>query len=175
MQSPTFYIFCGLPFAGKTVLTKKLIDKLGFVPVNIDDIKFARGFEGVSDDDVSDEDWQKIYQKSCDISHKCLNEGKSVLYDSSNLTRAIRDDIRKNMAKCNFSIKVLWLDIPFDIVKERYQKNKIKKERFDIPNNIFQEAIDTYEPPTEDENMILYTQDMDFDTWIKKNFYIAAE
>lgn len=38
MEKSTLYILCGLPFSGKTVLTKKLIEKLGYASVNIDDI-----------------------------------------------------------------------------------------------------------------------------------------
>ncbi len=164
----TFFILCGLPFAGKTTLTKNLVDRLGFVSVNIDDVKFAHGYEGVDDDDVPDKTWQEIYTDSYTQSKEALHAGKNVLYDSANLTRAIRDDVREHMKESGFPIKVLWFDIPADIVKERYRRNKETRERFDISEKLFQEALDTYEAPSENENVIIFREDIDLEKWISQ-------
>lgn len=46
------YLMVGYPFAGKTTLAKALEKRFGFVRLNIDEVKIAMEYEGVSDDDV---------------------------------------------------------------------------------------------------------------------------
>lgn len=161
---------CGLPFSGKTVLTKELVRELNFAFVNIDDIKFSHGFAWVDDDKMQSSDWEKIFNESYEITLKYLNDGKNVIYDCANQDRAARDELRKVASKGNFPTKIIWLDIPIEIIKERYIKNKETKERFDIPERLFQAAIDTYEPPTEDENIIHFEENTLASDWISKNF-----
>lgn len=170
MNKPTLYIFCGLPFSGKTVLTKKLTEKLGFASVNIDDIKFAHGYEWADDDRVPDEAWDKIFQESFDKTLEYLTQGKSVLYDCANQDRFSRDRLRGVATKGDFLTKVIHVDTPVTTVRERWLKNKTTKERFDLPEKIFQEAIDSYEPPTEDENTIVYNPSEVAEEWIEKHF-----
>lgn len=64
MDKPMLCVLCGLPFSGKTVLTRQLFEKLGFAKVNIDDIKFVHGYEWADDDRVPDEAWDKIFAES---------------------------------------------------------------------------------------------------------------
>lgn len=97
-----------------------------------------------------------------------LKGGKSVLYDCANLDRESRDRLRKLASDNGFLSKVIFVDIPIEVVKERWQTNRLSKERFDLPDKIFQEAFDSWEPPTENEQPIRYTQDMDLETWISE-------
>ena len=172
MNIPTLYILCGLPFSGKTVLTKQLVEKLDFAKVNIDDIKFSHGYEWADDDHVPDKAWDKIFKESHEQTIKYLKEGKSVLYDCANLDLPSRDKLRKLASDNGFSAKLIFVDVPLETVKERWQANRTSKERFDLPDGIFQAALDSWEPPTKDENPIRYTQEMELETWIKENFEV---
>lgn len=137
--------------------------------MNIDDIKFAHGFEWADDDRVPDDAWAKIFQESYKKTLKYLEEGSSVLYDCANQDRASRDRLRAVAASGNFPTKVLHVDTPVEVVKQRWLKNKTSKERFDLPEDIFQSTIDTYEPPTSGENVMVYNQSVDLASWIKNN------
>lgn len=171
MQEPTLYIMCGLPFSGKTVLTKELVSRLGFEYVNVDEIKFAHGFEWKEDSDITLKEWEKIFDESYQESLDYLHKGKSVVYDCANQDRASRDKLRKVAAEGNFPTKVIWLDISEEVVRERWSKNKTTKERFDLPERLFQSAIDTYQRPTEDENVIKFNLSTNLEEWIKANFH----
>ncbi len=76
MKKPTLYILCGLPFSGKTTLAKKLSEKLGFVHIDLDEVKFEHGFKGISDDEASHMDWVKIFSDMDQRIRKALKEGK---------------------------------------------------------------------------------------------------
>lgn len=170
MVKPTLYIMCGLPFSGKTVLTKKLVDKSGLAYVNLDEIKFSHGFEWIEDDQMTEADWKKIFAMAYTQTLKFLEDGKSVIFDCANQDRTARDELRKLAEPSQYPTKVIHMHIPLDIIKQRYLTNKETKERFDLPERIFQAAIDTYEIPTADENVISFDENTNVDDWIKVNF-----
>lgn len=170
---PILYILCGLPFSGKTILAKKLAEKFGFEQVSIDEIRFAHGFPW-EDSKITAKDWQKIFDESYQRTQEFLQNGKSVLYDSANQDRVSRDRLRKLAKEVGVAAKVIWLDIPLEIIKKRYKENTITQERFHLPEKFFNMAVNTYEVPKKDENVIRYTNAMDFNVWAEENFSDAS-
>lgn len=170
MKKPTLYILCGLPFSGKTVLTSKLINVLDLAKVSIDEIKFAHGFTWSEDENMSGEDWKKIFSESYDNTREFLIQGRDVIYDSANQDRASRDRLRALASDGDFLTKVIHLDTPFEVIHDRREKNKTLKNRFQLPDRFFNAAFENYEPPTKDENVITYNDNTEFDSWIKNNF-----
>ncbi len=161
---------CGLPFSGKTTLTKKLAEKLGFARVDLDEIKFEHGFAGVSDDDVSHEDWVKIFDDMNSRIEKLLNKGNSVISDISNLEKADRDRLRAVAAHGDFPTKVIYVKVLVEEAQKRWLENRQTKARFDISEKIFNEAVETLEEPTADENVIVFDGSQTADEWIEQNF-----
>ena len=167
---PTLYILCGLPFSGKTVLAKQLTDKLGFAVVGIDAIRENRGFSWEDNEKVTTEDWQSIFQESYDRTLALLARGKSIIYDSANQDRISRDRLRALAAKGGYPTRVIFMDVPEREVRGRWLQNQKSGQRFHLPEKWFQAAIDTFEPPTADENVIRYNQRMDFEKWVQEHF-----
>lgn len=66
--------------------------------------------------------------------------------------------------------KIIFVDTPENIVRERWLKNKHTKERHDVPDNIFEDGFLYFEKPTEEENVIVYTPNTDIETWADINF-----
>ncbi len=171
MNKPTLYILCGLPFSGKTTLVSKLSKSLRYPIVSIDDIRFERGFEW-SNKPLSDTQWKDIFEESYNRTLSYLKEGKSVLYDSANQDRASRNRLKAVVVSDKFPAKVILLDVDVEVVRKRWLKNQSAKEqkRFHIPKIFFQQALDAFERPTEDENVVIYNQSMDLKQWINENF-----
>lgn len=46
------YILCGLPFSGKTVLSKIIVNYLEFEHIDLDEVKFEFGYKNVDNDNV---------------------------------------------------------------------------------------------------------------------------
>ena len=165
---------CGLPFSGKTVLAEKLAVRFGFSIVSIDDIRDLRGFSWQENEKVTPEDWTNIFNESFKKTLAFLRSGKSVIYDSANQDKFSRDRLKRVAAKGNFPTRVIFMDIPESVCRERWLKNKKSKKRtrFDLPDNLFQAAADTFEVPEEDEDIITYSRGTDLESWIQSNFQI---
>jgi predicted kinase len=166
---PTLYILCGLPFAGKTTLATQLLAQRDMAYVNIDHVKADEGYF-VSDDQVPDADWPGIY----DVVHASLllplRLGRDVLYDASNLTRKERDEFRDLVTKRGFAAKVIHVAVPAAKVRERWQANKTSNERFDLPAPVLEEALEAFEEPSKEEDVIVYAPTQNVSRWIKANF-----
>jgi len=161
---------CGLPYSGKTVLAEELSGRLGFPIVGIDNIREERGFSWEDNEKVTPGEWKSIFEESYMRTMKFLNEGKSVIYDSANLDRESRDRLRLLVKDGNFETKVILVDISEAEVRRRWLKNQSTKERFHLPEKYLQIAVDTYERPTDDENLISYDQTVNKEGWIDHLF-----
>ena len=84
------YIFCGIPFSGKTTIAKKVADKFGFVRIDLDDIKFDLFGKNARDEELKQTDWDKIYAKMYEEIKNNLKNGKTVINDTGNFTKQER-------------------------------------------------------------------------------------
>lgn len=170
MNRPNLYIFCGIPFSGKTTLAKKLVSKLGFVRVDLDEIKFVLFGKGVTDEQIDQSGWDEVYQQMYSQIEKLLRQGKTVICDTGNFTKYERGLFKKIADKLGIKAKTVFIDIPKKIAKQRFLENKLVKNRFDISERSFEEAVAEMEPPTQEENVIVYDGKTDINKWIRFNF-----
>jgi len=164
------YIFCGLPFSGKTTLANEIIKRVELIFVSIDDIKFAHGFSWTENENMTAEEWQRIFDESYQKTKDALRAGKSVLYDSANQDRTSRDRLRKIAQEAGAEVKVIFMNVPEQTVRERWLRNVNSKKRFHLPERFFNAAFTNYEPPTQDENVIEFHIGDEVTEWIKKVF-----
>ncbi len=169
MKKPTQYLLVGFPYSGKTTLAKELESKLGFARINIDDLKFTKGYRDVGDDDVPDEVWEEIFKEADRLIVKYLSKGKNIANEYAWITREWRDRARKVAKDHGFETKVILIDIPIEEIKKRWEKNKETKERFHWPGEEFKGYLKDFERPSEDENILVYDQTIPVEEWIEKN------
>lgn len=170
MSKPVQYILCGLPFSGKTTLSKELQKKLGFTHINLDELKAKRGLSEVSDDDVSAEEWESIFAEADKMLVRFLLQGKSVVNETAWTTHKWRDRVRDIATRAGFPTKVIYINIPESAARKRWLHNKKTKKRYDTPDKIFEDLIKEFEVPTKEENLLLYDQTTSIANWIEKNF-----
>src|SRR4051812_35820024 len=89
------YILAGLPYSGKTTLTKELLNRFGFFKVSMDDVIDEKGLEV---EHMTQEDWNSVYSEGYEKLKKLLQEDKTVILDLGNLKRSERQTA-KNIAK----------------------------------------------------------------------------
>ena len=169
-QEPTLYILCGVAFSGKSTLANKLTERMDMEKVGIDVIRERRGLRWEENEKVTPEDWKSIMQEAYDDTFELLSSGKNVIFDSTNHDRESRNRLRALAAKGNFPTKVIYIDVPTDVARSRWLRNKSEMQRSDLPEHLFQHAIDNLEKPTEDENVISFSPTEDFDKWMEANF-----
>ena len=150
MSKPYLCILCGLPFSGKTTLAKELVKKYDWVRVDLDQINSERELGGLANVD------------------KALAQEKTVINDTANFTREQRDKLRLIAKKYNIPSKVIYINIPEDEARRRWQENRISKIRYDVKDEDFAEVADNFQPPAEDENVVYYDQAIPLEVWINK-------
>lgn len=78
MNKQYAYILTGLPYAGKTTLRKKLVDRLGFEYSSVDDQMGKHKFHV---EEMSQDDWNLVYKKAYEDLKRKLKIGKTVIVD----------------------------------------------------------------------------------------------
>lgn len=166
-MEPALYILCGLPFSGKSVLARILSQKCGFELVCIDDIKTEHGLRDVWQD-MTPDDWQQIFNESFQLVRRSLQRGKPVIHDSANQTRHSRDQLRAIAQELGVPATVIVVDVPPELARQRWQANKDSKTRMSLPEWAINAATANYEPPADDEEVIIYTlpDQADPDRWV---------
>ena len=169
MKEAHLYILCGLPFSGKTTLAGELVSRLGVSHVAIDDINNERG---IWDDEtgLSPEEWANTYQEAYRRIGSLLSQKKSVVDDSVNFTRELRDRLRA-IAECyGADATVIYVDIPLAEVRRRWLENRQTGMRADVRDSDFANVVEHFEVPTEDENVLRYDGTISAVEWIDLTF-----
>jgi predicted kinase len=163
------FLLVGIPFSGKTTLGRELAQRLGFVHVNLDQIKSEKGYGKTPDDNVPDEAWKEIFQElDLQVLH-ALHEGKNVVNETAWVTREWRDKARQAAKAFGYETSVIYLNIPTEVAKARQEQNKKTGERYATPDFEFDDYVNQFEKPSFDEDVIFYDQTTPLEEWIAEN------
>ncbi|KKS94846.1 MAG: hypothetical protein UV71_C0017G0012 [Microgenomates group bacterium GW2011_GWC1_43_13] len=163
------YIFCGIPFSGKTTIAKKLEEKLGYIRIDLDDVKFSLFGNDILDEKIDKQGWDKVYQKMYKQIEDNLKNDKTVINDTGNFTKHERDLVKEIADKLGLETIEVFIDTPTEIARQRLLENKKIKKRFDVSENDFNSTVSEFEPP-EDNNVITYKHPQPIEDWIIENF-----
>lgn len=130
MGKPIQYLLVGFPYSGKSALAKQLVDKSGFAHINIDQLKWDKGYTEVGDDNVPDEAWDEIFTEADRLIVKHLSEGKDLANEYAWITKEWRDRARKVAKDTGFETKVIYIKVPEDEIKRRWLENIETKDHF---------------------------------------------
>ncbi|MFL5704416.1 MAG: AAA family ATPase [Ktedonobacteraceae bacterium] len=166
----SLYIMCGLSYAGKSTLSKALVDRFGFSLVGLDEINTERGI-GLQGEPISWQEWGRTYIEAYKRIGHLLSQGKSVIYDAANFTREQRDKPKEIAQKHRALTKVIYVNVPKDEAIRRWQQNKHINTRFDVREEDFAHIADNFQAPTEDEDVIVYDNSLPLNKWIELYFY----
>lgn len=166
MTIQTLYIITGLPYSGKTTLTKELVRRFGFSVVSMDDIMEKRHLDSAT---MVQDDWNAVYSEAYDNLKKLLKEGNSIVIDCGNLPVHERETPRNIAESLGVTSKLIYVNTSKEEILRRWKGNQISKQRGHLEENGLNFAFDLFEEPTEAENPIIYNQSMELDSWISTN------
>ncbi|OGD72270.1 hypothetical protein A3A84_02390 [Candidatus Collierbacteria bacterium RIFCSPLOWO2_01_FULL_50_23] len=139
-------IFCGTPFSGKTVLSKKLSERFGFVRIDLDEVK-SEMLGDVADEVVTQAQWDNVYGEMHGRIEDYLREGKNVIQDAGNFTEYERDLVVKIGEKFGADIAIICVNILPEVAKARWLENKNSVARVDVGEEYIRDSQSRFEPP----------------------------
>ena len=161
----------GLPFSGKTTLSKSLAEHLGVPRVSFDEtwleIEKEKGKITGSD---GVEQWRYICKMCEEKAQKFLESGTSVVYDNLGSSKKHRDEIKRLADEAGAESKVIYIDVPKEEVARRRERNLYVKERAQVSDENFDTALRQFETPTEDENFLAYRPTEEIGVWLEREF-----
>ena len=160
------YVMCGVGFSGKSTLAKKIAEHTGAVLVSQDALFFELEKKLNLDQDSGDQ-WRMLLEMCKDRIRENLKVGKSVVFDSTNTRFEHREEMRSIAYELNVPTRVIFLDTPIEVQKERQEKNRQTGERHDVKQKYLDQEIAKLEIPTEKENVLVFKPDSDITNFLK--------
>jgi len=162
----TLYIVTGLPFSGKTTLSKELIQRFGFEIASVDEM-LDKGHYVV--ETMSYDDWGVVYDQAFEKLEQLLKDSKTVIFDGGSLKKNERQALKNVAERLGIAWKLIWVNTPVSEIIERRKKNLTTQERDQLEDVTMEKALGMFEEPTSDENFMPFNSTMNVDDWIKEN------
>jgi predicted kinase len=157
---------CGLAFSGKSTLARKLAKHTGSKLIAFDNVWVEKDKEKPVPKNA--EGWRYIRDIAQHEIITTLKKGTSVLYDDNNPRKEHREELRNIAREAGAAAIVVYLDTPLNIIKAREEMNRVSQERHEVEPHNFQKVMQDLEVPTADENTVVFTQNMDIDSFLEK-------
>lgn len=164
---PTLYIFCGLPFSGKTTAARELARRLGYPRIDLDEINTRHG-RGLGAVPIAPYEWTETYEESYQDLDALLSEGSSVIYDATNFTREQRDRLRGIADARGAATRVIYLDVPEAEARALWRRNRETRARYDVRDEDYALVVDNFQAPDDDENVVRYDPRMGIERLIRR-------
>ncbi|MFA6602982.1 MAG: ATP-binding protein [Candidatus Shapirobacteria bacterium] len=167
MPNNRLYFTTGLPYSGKTTLTRKLVERFGWEVASVDTIMERENMwrEGHPTQD----DWNQAYSEAYETIKTKLKAGKNVIFDCGNLPFKERQTARDIAESLGVEAKLIYIKVDEEELKRRRAKNAITKERGQLNDEEMELAWKLWDEVKEGEKPIIYTGNEDMETWIKEN------
>jgi predicted kinase len=132
-------LISGLPGSGKTTLARAYAARYGAVHLNSDLQRQALGLMG----HYRPEDKEKVYQSLLEKARAALEEGQTVVVDSTFYKESIREPFRQLAMDCD--VRWYWVELRASEpqIRERLQKPRPDSE---ADFKVYEKIRDAYEP-----------------------------
>ncbi len=160
------YIMCGLAFSGKSTLARKIAEYTKSNLIAFDTLWIEKDKEKPVPKNA--EGWRYIRDAAQTGILTALRDGSSVIYDDNNPRKEHREELRNIAKKAGVELIIIYLDTPLDTIRTRENNNKVKAERHSVEPKNFEKVLADFERPTADENAMVFTPEMDVDSFLKK-------
>jgi predicted kinase len=162
--TPWLVITCGLPFSGKTTLSREVAARTGLVRVSVDDLVPNLGRDGAGMTPSST--WRDAYLQAIRQTEEHLGRGESVVFDSVGHTRKNRYRLARVAKRADARSLIVRLAVGRSEALARLESNRATPTRPYVPIDGFNEIADAFEEPAETECVLTYSPNQSLATWI---------
>jgi predicted kinase len=159
---PRLFIVTGLPYAGKSVLSRELVRRLGCGYASVDSEITAGDYDVTT---MSQQDWNDVYARAYDRLEGLLRSGVSVVFDGASLARHNRRTLRKIAADCGAEAVLVYVNTSPAETAQRRLRNLSTRERAHLADETVRLAMSQFEEPGADEEPVVYHAGMDLEEW----------
>ncbi len=151
-MTPTLYLMCGLPGAGKTTRARELEAAGKGILLNADSW-VCQLYPDDAEAAARDDRKRHVEQLQWELTERLLSYGLSIILDWGVWTRAEREYLRQRARELGATVRTVYIDVSVETLQERIaQRNR------DLPPGTFHvsaEELDAwaafFEPPTHEE------------------------
>lgn len=143
----TLHLICGLPGSGKSTLAHRLEDEGAGIRLSPDDWMLALGLT-IYDDSARN----RIEQLQWDLGRRLLAKGTDVILENGFWAREERDAYRAAAAALGATIRIHYLSVPIDELKQRIiARNECLPAMARVNPNDLDAWSALFQPPSEGE------------------------
>jgi predicted kinase len=158
-NKPLAHIVIGFIGSGKTTFARQLEQETGAVRFTKDEW-MVRLFGNTPPKDKFEEYDNRMASLATDTALKCLTAGIDVIIDEGFWVKEQRDEIRGKVKDVGAIPKLYYIEVPFEIMKERTLKRSKKPpvDSYIIDEESFNHYWKLFQPPGKDEEFELINQ-----------------
>lgn len=123
---------------------------------------------GVNGEFLSAEQWAMIHAKAEERARHLLNQGRSVVYDTTAFNKDQRDALRNLARQCGATPVVIAVKIERNEAFRRWQTNNETRERFTVHLDDFNMCAEAFKFP-HGEPHLTYEAGQNIETWVANN------
>jgi predicted kinase len=173
-KPPLLVIVCGMSLAGKTTLGSLIAQRFGYAQVDVDDVKVRLYGVEYAQNSLDQDAWNRIYDEADKEISRCLEAGQSVVDASRNFRRLERERARAIAASSRARVLLVYVDTPESAARGRLLANRQDPRRVDWGDASFEDVLRAMEPPTPDEQPLVFHYRDDMDKWIEEHAGVVS-
>ena len=158
-KQPIAYVICGFIGAGKTTFARKLEKETKAIRITKDEWMIKIFGNKITSDKNFERYDKNITELATDIAFKILKSGKDVIIDEGFWVKSQRDEMRKKIINVGAKPIFYYVESSVAKMKERVisRSKNPPKDSFEINELMFDKYFKYWEPPTEEEDILLVT------------------
>lgn len=160
-RQPIAYVICGFIGAGKTTFAKKLEQKTGAVRITKDEWSISLIGNDPTIHGYAEWDY-KIVGLSRNIAFYLIEKGIDVIIDEGFWEKEQRTGMRRRIEALGARTVLYYLDTPINTIRTRVARRNdtLTNDSFEISSEMLDGYLMHWQPPTEDEDYVLASDDL---------------
>lgn len=160
---------CGLPFSGKSTVARFISEETAATLISFDEL-WKEKCGAYPTGTVDEIRWELIHSKALVEIEIALRNGATVVYDDLNHVESLRNHLRQLARTFHAQMKVIFLDIPTNILNKRRLVSLQANDRHRVKQSNIDIASAQFEVPRGKDVMAI-GPDTELKSWVSTHFH----
>ncbi|HEX6706531.1 MAG TPA: ATP-binding protein [Albitalea sp.] len=160
-RAPVLLLMCGVAFAGKTTLARRIASRCGHHRISLAEI-LGQG----PSLDLAPAQWERAADEAARQIDRLLGHGHDVVLDDSNASRVRRDRLRAVARHQDAKCLLVYLPLTLEQGLQRLAADRVEHARPDVSEPLYRDHVARFEPPAADEPALWFLPGEDALQWV---------